>query len=316
MNCHKVKKYLFAFADSQLSVQANCEVLDHLKMCPTCSAIVDEHQGIRRAIARSAEKIRVPAGLESKIRYGIETGGAMKSLNKSAGHERKFSILRVSALAACLLAGVGLVWHFSSGGSLTDLESFAGAGATTVGGLTPADQVTQDVVVQHNKCLLRCDMDAHHNSDLPRERTDVASAVDQHFANAVAAAAPDLSGYGFDFESANFCNPTEDKSGPAAHVMYVNYSNSSRISMFTVPHWASFELAGGGTADRQSPFINSTGGCDNNAMLAWNEGEMTYILVGQLDVERMAEMIRSLTLTEATLLDSSFASALMADASK
>ena len=49
MNCRKIRKYLFAFADGQLGVKANCEMLDHLKMCRKCSAIVDEHQAVRRA---------------------------------------------------------------------------------------------------------------------------------------------------------------------------------------------------------------------------------------------------------------------------
>lgn len=42
MNCRNVKKFLYAFADGQLSVRANCEVLDHLKMCPACSRAVAE----------------------------------------------------------------------------------------------------------------------------------------------------------------------------------------------------------------------------------------------------------------------------------
>ncbi|MCC7314685.1 MAG: zf-HC2 domain-containing protein, partial [Planctomycetes bacterium] len=36
MNCKSVQKFLHAFADGQLGVRANCEVLDHLKMCPSC----------------------------------------------------------------------------------------------------------------------------------------------------------------------------------------------------------------------------------------------------------------------------------------
>ena len=68
MNCNQSRKYLFAFADGQLSVQANCEVLDHLKMCTACSRIVDEHQAVREALRRSGERIVTPSGLARQVR--------------------------------------------------------------------------------------------------------------------------------------------------------------------------------------------------------------------------------------------------------
>ena len=56
-----------ARADSQLGIKDNCEVLDHLKMCPECSKVVDEHQAVRAAVGRSIVEVGVPGELRGRI---------------------------------------------------------------------------------------------------------------------------------------------------------------------------------------------------------------------------------------------------------
>lgn len=311
MNCHKVKKYLFAFADGQLSVQLNCEVLDHLKMCPACSSVVDEHQAVRRTIAKSAERTRMPAGLEARIRHAIETDGLAKPAKKAAASARTFRFTRVAALAACIVIALTLVWPHFFGETFSPVDTLTAGGLP---GLSDADQITQLAVRRHNKCKLKCDLDSHQNPALSRDLGVLASEIDGHFGNAIASAAPDLTGFGFEFESANFCNPTTEQDAPSAHVMYVNFSNSSRLSLFSVRHWKALDDASGNAPDRNSPFMNAATGCDNNSMLAWNEGDMTYIIVGQLDVDRMKEMVDGIKLADAPLLEPAFASGILADA--
>src|SRR5690606_27695169 len=116
------------------------------------------------------------------------------------------------------------------------------------------------------------------------------------FAGALACATPDLTGYGYEFESANFCAPAADHAGPAAHVMYVNPVYGTRLSLFTVPHWGMSDVPDREPPDRHHPFVHSLADCDTNALLAWHEGSMTYILTGPVDAEAMAEMIGDLEL--------------------
>ena len=57
MNCKSARKFLYAFADGQLDVTDNCEVLDHLKMCPGCGAVVAEHQSMRTVLTKYIERV-------------------------------------------------------------------------------------------------------------------------------------------------------------------------------------------------------------------------------------------------------------------
>ncbi|MBK8266992.1 MAG: hypothetical protein IPK83_01260 [Planctomycetes bacterium] len=294
MNCNNTRKFLLAFADGQLSVQANCEVLDHLKMCPACSAIVDDHQSLRRSIARSTGKIAVPAELAAKIHHHVETDGAGK-FKSSRKLSRPFRLTRTLVAAACVIAVALGSWQFLPTGATSTGSMFESG---SMPGLTKADEITQQVIIQHNKCLIKCEHQAHQLDSLPRERIAAADAIDAKFSGVLATAAPDLSGYGYEFESANVCAPTADAGGPAAHLMYVNYSNSSYLSLFTTPHWEGVNVfADGRSPDRNTPFSHATRDCESNSMVAWHEGDMTHILVGKFDEETMAAMIRDLRLS-------------------
>lgn len=310
MNCNKTRKFLLAFADGQLSVQANCEVLDHLKMCPACSEIVDEHQALRRIIAKSAEKVVVPAGLDAKVRHAIESAGVGRS-RKPGAPVRSFRLARTLAAAACIVIVAAVSWQFFPSNSIPNSTPFLQAVERE---FTVADRVTQGVIIRHNQCVVKTsEHQSHQNKQLPGDRVMAARKIDEHFADSLATAAPDLSGYGYQFESANFCNPTGPSDAPAAHLMYVNYNYGNYLSVFTVPHWSEIDVEGT-TPDRDSPFIHSTRDCENISMLAWHEGEMTHIFVGKFDAEAMTEMIRDLKLTEGRAFNSEILAAVCSQA--
>ncbi|HWL92757.1 MAG TPA: zf-HC2 domain-containing protein [Phycisphaerae bacterium] len=289
MNCKTTRKFLIAFADGQLSVQRNCEVLDHLKMCPACSAIVDGQQSLRRAIARSAARIVTPPGLEAKVRHAIATGDmARPGGGKQPG--RPIRIGRTLALAACLVMGLTLVWRFFPGDSLQRARTGLAAS-----GLAYVDDLTQRVVIQHNKCGKKCETQSHQHALLPEKLGDLEGAFGKLYGDRLAAAAPDLAGFGYEFESAGLCGPSPELTGPAAHVMYVNPTYGTRLSFFSVPHWPEIDL-NGESPDRFNPFVHAFRGCDDNAMVAWHEGDATYVICGQVDAEAVADMIRDVKL--------------------
>lgn len=299
MNCTKVRKYLFAFADSQLSVQANCDVLDHLKMCPACSKVVQEHQAVREAIRLSAEQIRVPPLLEGRVRKAIQVGKPIRYQREPRRRLWHNGLVRVVALAACItLLVTGGLYILGGNGSagLVGIFGGDGGGDYVIGSASDPAQITSTKVVrQHNRCCSRCELQRHQNPDLSTDRQEVAAEIRDHFNGEVLAAAPDLSGYGFDFESVNFCCPTGEQDCVAAHVMYVDYSSSRRLSFFMLPQWPEIDKGNRGISpDRLRPFVHSLSPCDDMTVLAWHENDTTYICCGLVHPEVLQNIARDI----------------------
>lgn len=282
MNCNSTRKFLFAFADGQLGVQANCEVLDHLKMCPTCSAVVDEHQALREALRLSAQQIEVPAVLEGRVRKAILLG---KSIRYHDGSHRwlQSRVVRLVGIAACLTLIVAGTWQYARWDASAHPPRFRDARAL------PEQQTALKVVRRHNRCITRSDRQVHQNPALPGDCAQVAEALRDHFGGRLLALAPDLSPYGFEFESANFCQLGGASGSEAAHVMYVDYSNGRYLSFFSMPLWDELDHLGRGgvppTGER--PFIHSVSPCDNMTVLAWDDRDTTYVCCGDVDPQQL-----------------------------
>lgn len=292
MNCKTVRKYLFAFADGQLGVQANCEVLDHLKMCPPCSKIVDEHQAVRSKLRFSAEQIQVPPLLEGRVRKAIQLGRTVKEDTRRP--RAKNRIFRIVALAACITLIVTGTWYFGQWGNpIGNNNSFS-----SNRGLNIAQSTALKVRKLHVLCSRKCDGAGHHHESLPSDRESVVKAIRSQYNGELLAVAPDLSGYGFEFESANFCSPAGSDNDVSAHAMYVDYANGNRFSLFSVPHWDVIDQCGKNTPDRKNPFIHSVSQCDDTWVLAWHENGMTYICCGLVDPEKLLSMVSDMQIAK------------------
>jgi len=289
MNCKKVRKYLFAFADSQLSVQTNCEVLDHLKMCRQCSTIVDDHQALRQALRQAGERIEIPPGLEARVRTAIRRG-------RPVPHERAWAfslrtpLLRRLALAAVVVLAATVVWQFGPWSGATRRGSSVAVGSS--------GHVAKMILQRHNMCVGNCKRGMHQNKLLPRDRTLVAKAISDHFNGRLAAAAPDLSGRGFHFQSANFCCIPQSAGCVSGHIVYVNDHHDTWLSFFSMPHWNQIPAnADGDAPDRNHPFTYTLpSGDQTDAVVAWHQGDATYICCGQMDLATMRTTVRDIQL--------------------
>ncbi|MCB9856115.1 MAG: hypothetical protein H6818_10555 [Phycisphaerales bacterium] len=293
MNCHLFRKYLFAFADGQIDVKSNCDLLDHLKMCSDCSRIVDQQQALKSLIVASAARTNVPAGLESRIRAAIEPPAKAKKRAASiAGLFGKRPVIRVLAVAACLVLGFMGLWAAGIVGPGEILR-----GGRAVAGAFDSDVVDlkmRSVVVQHNKCVERCNEQIHQLAGLSNDRESAARELGKRLGDQVAIAAPDLSGFGYEFDSAAVCSPNREVHGATAHFMYVNHAYGTRLSFFSVPHWSGAEqfLAG---ATLRTPFAYTPpGNCQSQSIVAWNEGKTTYVVCAPINQEDLAHMVREL----------------------
>ncbi|MCA9254223.1 MAG: zf-HC2 domain-containing protein [Phycisphaerales bacterium] len=297
MNCHQFRKYLFAFADGQIDIKSNCDLLDHLKMCERCSRIVDQQQTLKALLVASAMRSRVPAGLEARIRAAIEPPARSKKKAANAlsllGNRR---VLRVTALAACVVIVFTGLWFaglIGPGASLRDGRAIA-SGAYDA---EDADIKMRSVVVQHNKCVERCNEQIHQLSGLSGDRETAVRELGERLGEQVAIAAPDLSGFGYEFESAAVCSPSRDIHGATAHFMYVNHAYGTRLSFFSVPHWGAADAL---LADKtfRDPFAYTpAGNCQSQSVVAWNSGTTTYLVCAPINQEDLVQMIREFAIS-------------------
>ncbi len=288
MSCQKVRKYLFAFADSQLSVQSNCEVLDHLKMCAACSTIVDQHQAVRAALVSSAEKIEAPAGIEQRVRLAIQTGKPVRHREPRRSLLNDNGFLRIVALAACITLAVLVAWQFA----YEDGPSgWSGGGMAA---LSPAGVTTQTVVKRHNQCDVLCEHGEHQDAGLPDSLGGLVWALGREYDGELAAMAPDLSDYGFTFDSARFCRLENDEGPIAAHVVYVNTSYGTRFSIFSLPKWDRINDEDGTEPTIENPFVQTHDQCSQMTVLGWHTGDMSFVCCGGVDAGILRSMAQEI----------------------
>jgi hypothetical protein len=291
MSCQKVRKYLFAFADSQLSVQSNCEVLDHLKMCSACSTIVDQHQAVRQALVSSAEKIESVPGLEQRVRLAIQTGKLVRHRAPRRSLLNDSGFLRVVALAACITLVVLLAWQFA-------YESEPGSWGEDGPRLafsSSAAETTQFVVKRHNQCDALCERGEHQDAGLPNSLDGLATALSSEYDGKLAALAPDLSEYGFTFDSANFCRLENDEGPIAAHVVYVNTSYGTRFSIFSLPQWDRINDSEDGVEPTiENPFIQTHDQCSQMTVLGWHARDMSFVCCGSVGAGILRSMAQDI----------------------
>ena len=120
---------------------------------------------------------------------------------------------------------------------------------------------------------------------------------DSRLGEQVAIAAPDLSGFGYEFESAAVCSPSRDIHGATAHFMYVNHAYGTRLSFFSVPHWGAADAL---LADKtfRDPFAYTpAGNCQSQSVVAWNSGTTTYLVCAPINQEDLVQMIREFAIS-------------------
>ncbi|MCZ6697953.1 MAG: hypothetical protein O7D94_03360 [Planctomycetota bacterium] len=267
MICKNVRKYLYAFADGQFDVKVNCDVLDHLKMCPACTRVVGEHQALRKALRRIGESTPVPNGLGASVRAKLAVGRRVSAKPKWRG------LAAAGALAAaCVGFAVYSAWEVFFPPRVSPGVTLQGAGLAVM-------RVT-DV---HNECCQK--EGAHQSPDLPSDLNGLREAYASQYSQELKALVPDLSEPGFALESANFCGVRRGRQG--AHVIYKNSATLNRLSFFSVPRLRC--LKGCGEGDWFEHKVEQE---DKSYLyvLAWCDDEKTtHICCSSIDYERMKE---------------------------
>lgn len=279
MDCRKIRKYLYAFADGQLDVKENCELLDHLKMCPACTRVVDEHQALRKALGRMVGSIPVPAGLASSVRKQF----VAKRPVRRSGYDWRRVVPAAVIAAACALFATHTAWQFFRPGPSMRFTAPPKLGK----------RLARLVVGLHNRCCFQ--RDGHHRSDLSLNVDSLDNEISEHIARhcgcELLAYAPDLSAHGYRVESANFCGI---KGAPlGGHIVYAHDDNSSMFSVMSVPNFSWAQQCGQDAPDDSKWFKESVTqpGGPRLQVLAWREGDNAYFFCGLESHDKMLEMV-------------------------
>ena len=267
MNCAAVRKYIYAFADGELDVHANCDVLDHLKMCPTCGQLATEQQALRHAIARQIHSAPVPAALRARLSEQLR--GERIPAKKRSGD--RVSILRrigipLAAAAALFLAALSIKQYFWQ-------PHDEQPPIPVLPNTTAASRVAE----LHEAAIARGP--ENQSKDLPASLADLKPTLKDHFQDKLAAITPDLASRGFDFESANYCKVSNRLESDGVQLLYASRDKSKRLSLFSLPRWDVLDRC------RQQGIPNNedirwyevereNGG--KLSIIAWHDGNTTY----------------------------------------
>lgn len=72
MNCNNVRKYFYAFLDSELDVEKNIEVLAHVNMCHVCGLKIEKERLLQERVKETVCKVKAPAYLVQEILRNAE----------------------------------------------------------------------------------------------------------------------------------------------------------------------------------------------------------------------------------------------------
>lgn len=291
MKCNTVRKFLYAFADGQLSVRANCEVLDHLKMCPGCSRLVDKHQSLRAAIGRSISKTPVPPRLQANVLAALKAGEpSNRNLKPAFAPTRRFFItprLAVASLAAAASLALLVTIGWRAYVPVEQPVPTTASPPVTVERGQIAASLVAEIHQTHSEAGA-----AHHNKALPASLDRVGPAIARHFGDRLAVDFPNLSDYDFEFESANFCGVRDMVSEDGGHVVYASTRGEAKLSFFVVPRYDRLDMAGARAAFgayREYEIEQADG--PPLAVLAWHHDETTFVCCGALNINRLKVMV-------------------------
>lgn len=72
MNCTDVRKYFYAFLDSELDVERNIDVLAHVNMCHACCLKIEKERLLQARVKETVCKVKAPVYLEQIILRSAE----------------------------------------------------------------------------------------------------------------------------------------------------------------------------------------------------------------------------------------------------
>jgi hypothetical protein len=273
MNCSDARQFLYSYADGELADDANPAAAGHFRTCRDCGRLVQVQRGLRATLRRGVEHEPVPDGLEDRIRRSIT------ARRPDARARRMLGLFGAKplAIAAVLVIGVAVTWRVAFSGE-------------------PANPVAVAIATKHKYCNDRASV--HHHDGLLTTLVGLVGAMNAHEDYRFATIAPDLTPYGFYFESANFCGLRNRECRNGGHVVYVHKDGGkiNRFSVFSVPKadpLTNLEmLVNSGGVFRPVKAPPDEGGPEV-CIVVWHKDDTHYICCGEVDPDQLVKMASS-----------------------
>jgi anti-sigma factor RsiW len=125
MTCEQAQPLLSAYFDRELDAASSLEVALHAQACDGCAAILQQHQGLRAALAQPALVFSPPSGLEERVRNSVRREVRMRTPSASS-RWRWAAVPLAAALAAALSWSVASYRAAPSGEDLVLAELVSG----------------------------------------------------------------------------------------------------------------------------------------------------------------------------------------------
>lgn len=272
MDCKRFRKYIGAFADGELDVEQNLNALEHLNMCPACTARVSEVNAIRESLQRGYGQIEAPPQLRAKIEAIARDDHGTQDAGKGRPRQTIRIFVRLAAVASLLL--VLAVWRPWTTRPTSIL-------------LAPdlSAQLVTDARTQHRDCVWY--RGANHQSDtLPRDPESIVSVLRQEFG--IRVAVPDLGTQGYELVGVDRCGIGQRK---GSHALYRSGEPNGELSFFTIERKAMLasDRFAVSKANERIPADN-----DRLSIVAWHDGPQTYVACAEVPESELADIARSI----------------------
>ena|SRR6266705_1059996 len=73
--CERISRYFDSYLDSELLVETNHEILQHLASCPECTSVLGARARLKEAVKAAVAGQEAPAALRHSIRNTVRAGG-------------------------------------------------------------------------------------------------------------------------------------------------------------------------------------------------------------------------------------------------
>lgn len=266
LNQQECRKYLAAFADGELDVEQNLQVLEQMAMDPVNTKRVMHQQQLRQACCRvmDTEAMSCPDKLREKLRCLCDDAN-----KKSQRASRPSVIARIGrwggplAVAALILFGV-----------------FVAIDAARPASYTSDGLISAGLAERFSDRHISCGMDPsllHQTELFPAELDQLDESLVNRIGAEMLGASLDLSTIGYDYQVASIC-PIPGKN--AVHLMYKD-PQGMKLSLWIKPY------DGQPLLDSGVPYIPPIEH-SGRPMMVWRDGNVVFFLVGD-----KAEDVRS-----------------------
>lgn len=259
MRCAEARKFLAAFVDNELDVRTNVEVLEHAEMCPQCAARIERLQALNTAVRSYVDSVRAPVELRLRTAEALDSvrDEPFERLHAVMNRLAHNGFFRIALAAASILVVFTVVYHY----------------------LVVPPAVYNSRAVLFHTAVMQDKLTSFFSTDDPERARKLAL-----FRMGSRPEVPLLGREEFQLVGAG---PEEIAFKNVGHFAFLY--KATTVSMFVFEGLELEQVSGDSVVTHLGP--TRVEGRGDFALVAWQKGGFTYILVAQLSPEQIISMV-------------------------